>query len=181
MLVYENKFEILSSGIQLHVKKVWVPSQRPFEKWYQLIIYYLFFTNIILFEFKTTLFENQFVIILFAHIFVIMKYKNWKRGWWWIEMFGEEGSMYWIDYKLFVCLGSYSRPHIIGIKAGWFGKSLFIKTISKSLLFIKEIAFRIHFYSKYFEENIDDLEFSKHPIFKRLILNDYKIRKLKHF
>ena len=38
-----------------------------------------------------------------------------------IEMFGEEGSMYWIEYKLSVCLGSYSRPHIIGIKAGWFG------------------------------------------------------------
>ena len=32
-----------------------------------------------------------------------------------------EGSMYWIEYKLFVFLGSYSRPHIIGIKAGWFG------------------------------------------------------------
>ena len=36
-------------------------------------------------------------------------------------MFGGEGSMYWIEYKLFVCLGSYSRSHIIGIKVGWFG------------------------------------------------------------
>ena len=32
--------------------------------------------------------------------------------------------IYWIEYKLFICLGSYSRPHIIGIKAGWFGLSL---------------------------------------------------------
>ena len=32
-----------------------------------------------------------------------------------------EGSMYWIEYKLFIYLGSYSRPHIIGIKVDWFG------------------------------------------------------------
>ena len=36
-------------------------------------------------------------------------------------MFGGERSMYWIEYKRFICLGSYSRPHIIGIKACWFG------------------------------------------------------------
>ena len=36
-------------------------------------------------------------------------------------MFGGERSMYWIKYKRFSCLGSYSRPHIIGIKACWFG------------------------------------------------------------
>ena len=36
-------------------------------------------------------------------------------------MFGGEGSMYRIEYKFFVYLGSYSRPNIIGIKVGWFG------------------------------------------------------------
>ena len=42
-----------------------------------------------------------------------------------------EGSMYWIEYKLFVFLGSSSRPHIIGIKAGWFGfeKASFLQHI----------------------------------------------------
>ena len=42
-------------------------------------------------------------------------------------MFEGEGSMYWIEYKLFVYLGSYSRPHIIGIKASWFGLILEFK------------------------------------------------------
>ena len=36
-------------------------------------------------------------------------------------MFVGERSMYWIEYKLFICLGSYSRSHIIRIKVGWFG------------------------------------------------------------
>ena len=35
-------------------------------------------------------------------------------------MFGGERSMYWIEYKFFVYLGSYSRSYIIGIKVDWF-------------------------------------------------------------
>ena len=49
-------------------------------------------------------------------------------------MFGGEESMYWIEYKLFVCLGSYSRPHIIGIKAGWFGLVWFNSWLYYNLL-----------------------------------------------
>ena len=52
-------------------------------------------------------------------------------------MFEGEKSIYWIAYKLFVCVDSYSKPHIIGIKAGWFslvyGIPKTTNTILKSL------------------------------------------------
>ena len=36
-------------------------------------------------------------------------------------MFGEEGSMYWIEYKLFSVLVHIADPILFGTKAGWFG------------------------------------------------------------
>ena len=49
---------------------------------------------------------------------VVKGYKitRFERGWWLIEIFGGERFMYWIEYKLFICLDSYSRFYFIGIK-----------------------------------------------------------------
>ena len=40
-----------------------------------------------------------------------MKLLELEERMWLIGMIGGEGSMYWIEYKLF-CLGSHSRPQI---------------------------------------------------------------------
>ena len=45
--------------------------------------------------------------------------------------------MYWIEYKRFICLDSYSRPHIIGIKVCWFGLGL-VKLTTILVLVAKE-------------------------------------------
>ena len=70
--------------------------------------------------------------------------------------------MYWIEYNRFIYLGSYSRPHIIGIKACWFGYNpylyIFCSRLSWFYTFIPQFLLHFSLYCFIFmleEENVE--------------------------